>query len=143
MSTYMIDMVRMTPEGDLTLPETVKARLRRLLEQQPGADAFSVYEEEGVLVLVPVREGEEPAYIPTPKEIAEVVTYFRARMRAQETAPSSLNDEFIGGLTYREYFALSEEEEKMLWDTVFADEAMEIEDFSEAEVASDAHIPPR
>ena len=90
---------------------------------------------------MPVRESEELAYIPTLEEIAEVVAHFRARMRARETAPPSLDDEFIGGLTYREYFALSEEEEKALWDEVFADEAMEIEDFSEVEVAPDARVP--
>ena len=56
MSTHIIDLIRMTPDGDLALPETVKARLRQLLERQPGTDAFSVYEEEGALVLVPVRE---------------------------------------------------------------------------------------
>jgi hypothetical protein len=143
MSTHIIDLIRMTPDGEPTLPETVKARLRQLLERRPGADAFSVYEEEGVLVLVPVRESEEPAYVPAPKEMAEVVAYFRARMRARETAPPSLDDEFIGGLTYKEYFALSEEEEKALWDEVFADEAMEIEDFSEVEVAPDARVPSR
>ena len=143
MSTPIVDLIRMTPDGDLALPETVKARLRELLERQPGADAFSVYEEEGALVLVPVRESEEPAYVPTPKEKAEVVADFRSRMRVRETAPPSLDDEFIGGLTYREYFALSEEEEKALWDEVFADEAMEIEDFSEVEVAPDARVPSR
>lgn len=143
MSTYTIDLIRMTPDGELTLPEAVKARLRQLLERQPGADAFSVYEEEGALVLVPVREGEEPPYVPLPEEIAEVVAYFRARMRARETAPPSLDDEFIGGLTYSEYFALSEEEEKALWDDVFADEAMEVEDFTELEVAPDARVPSR
>ena len=143
MSTHIIDLIRMTPDGDLALPDTVKARLRQLLERQPGADAFSVYEKEGALVLVPVRESEEPAYIPTPKEIAEVVAHFRARVRARETAPPSLDDEFIGGLTYKEYFALSEEEEKALWDEVFADEAMEIEDFSEIKVAPDARVPSR
>lgn len=30
MSTHMMDMVRMTPDGDLTLPETVKARLKNV-----------------------------------------------------------------------------------------------------------------
>jgi len=70
-----------------------------------------------------------------------VVAHFRATVRAQETASPSLDDEFIGGLTYREYFALSEEEEKALWDGVFAYEAMEIKDFSEVEVASDARVP--
>lgn len=99
MSTHIIDLIRMTPDGDLTLPEAVKARLRQLLERQPGADAFSVYEKGRALVLVPVRESEEPAYAPAPKEIAEVVAYFRARMQARETAPPSLDDEFIGGLT--------------------------------------------
>jgi hypothetical protein len=65
----------------------------------------------------------------------------RARMRVRETAPPSLDDEFIGGLTYKEYFALSEEEEKALWDKVFADEAMEVENFTEVEVAPDARVP--
>jgi hypothetical protein len=143
MSTHLIDLIRMTPDGEPTLPEAVKARLRQLLERQPGANAFSVYEEEGVLVLVPVRESEEPAYIPTLEEIAEVVAHFRARTRVREMAPPSLHDEFTGGLTYKEYFALSEEEEKAVWDEVFADEAMEIEDFTEVEVAPDARVPSR
>jgi len=74
-------------------------------------------------VLVPVRVGERPAYVPTREEVAQMVTSFREQMRVQEAEPPALDEEFIGGLTYRQYYALSDEEEKALWDELFADEA--------------------
>ncbi|MBI4769361.1 MAG: hypothetical protein HY784_02835 [Chloroflexi bacterium] len=47
----------------------------------------------------------------------------------------SLNDQFLIGLTYREYFALSETEQDDFWERMFAEEVWEIEDFEDVNVA--------
>lgn len=85
---------------------------------------------------------ERPAYIPTPQEVVDMVDYFRERIRAQETEPLSPDDEFIGGLTYREYFALSDAEAEALWDELATD-APRLEDLPEIEVRPDARLPAR
>jgi len=85
---------------------------------------------------------ERPAYIPTPQEVVDMVDYFRERIRAQETEPPSLDDEFIGGLTYREYFALSDAEAEALWNELAAD-APRLKDLPEIEVRPDARLPAR
>lgn len=85
---------------------------------------------------------ERPTYIPTPQEVVDMVDYFRERMRAQETEPPSPEDEFIGGLTYREYFALTDAEAEALWDELTAD-APRLEDLPEIEVRPDARVPAR
>ncbi len=69
------------------------------------------------------------------KEPKKAVDDFHRKMLVVSgTAAPSLDEPFIGGLTYREYCALSEAEEKALWDRLFADEEMEIDDFEEVEV---------
>ena len=80
--------------------------------------------------------------IPMSQEVVVVVDDFRERMRAQETEPSSLDDEFIGGLTYREYFALSDAEAEALWNELGAD-APRLEDLPEIEVTPDTRLPAR
>ena len=50
-----------------------------------------------------------------------ISTHFRQRMLEMRggIAPS-LEEEFLGGLTYGEYLKLSEEEEKAFWDKLFS-----------------------
>jgi len=83
-----------------------------------------------------------PVYIPAPQEVVDMMDYFRERMRSQETEPPSLDDEFIGGLTYREYFALSDAEAEALWNELAAD-APRLEDLPEVEIRPDASLPAR
>ncbi len=83
-----------------------------------------------------------PVFIPTPQEVVDMVDYFRERMRALETEPPSPDGEFVGGLTYREYFALTDAEAEALWDELTAD-APRLEDLPEIEVRPDARLPAR
>lgn len=75
-----------------------------------------------------------------PEEVlAEAITYFRAKADRRLTPPS-LDDPFIGGLTYREYFALSDAEAEALWDKLAA-EAPSLEELPVVEVTPDARLP--
>lgn len=56
---------------------------------------------------------------------------------------ASPDDPFIGGLTYAEYFALSEAEQDALWDQLFAEVALDMESMPEVDVASHADVPAR
>jgi len=83
--------------------------------------------------LIPIKVPEEA--------LNKASIYFRAKAKVREKAPS-LDDPFIGGLTYREYFALSDEEAEALWDK-FAAEAPPLETMPVVEVQPDARIPAR
>lgn len=52
--------------------------------------------------------------------LAEAVAYFRDKARRRATPPS-LEDPFIAGLTYRQYFALPDDEADALWDDLGAE----------------------
>lgn len=47
---------------------------------------------------------------------------------------------YFGGLTWREYQALSDEERRMLWDQLYAEFDVEIEAVEERDVRSDALV---
>ena len=72
--------------------------------------------------------------------LTEAVAYFRAK--ASDRTPPSLDDPFIGDLTYREYFALSENEADMLWAELDA-EAPVLEELPVIDVQPDAQLPSR
>ena len=77
-----------------------------------------------------------------PKEaLAEAIAYFQQKARQRPTPPS-LDDPFIAGLTYREYFALPDEEADALWDELAA-EAPSLEELPVIEVRPDAQLPAR
>jgi hypothetical protein len=48
--------------------------------------------------------------------------------------PPAPDEPFIGGLTYGEYLALSEEEEAAFWDKLFQEEEIGIDDLQEHDV---------
>lgn len=77
--------------------------------------------------------------------VAESQTeYFRRELqRRRGGKPLEMDEQFIGGLTYGEYLALSEEEETTFWDELFAEEMMGIDDFEEYDVNPDARVPTR
>ena len=52
----------------------------------------------------------------------------------------TLDDKFLEGLTYREYFALPEAEQNTFWDKIFKEDAWEIEDFEEVDVRPDIAV---
>ena len=123
------------------MSETVTTIPRRVEQMAHILQRFSREELAQLIVLVPDLKEVEPAGIP---EGETAVTYFRrlaTEMRG-DIAPSP-HDQFIEGLTYEQYFALSEEEEEALWDRLFAEGDMDIEDFEEHEVKPAAYIPAR
>jgi len=70
-----------------------------------------------------------------PEAEEELVAHFRRLGLEQRGGrPASLDDAFIGGLTYAEYFALSEAEQDVIWDELFAEAAIDMESMSEADV---------
>jgi hypothetical protein len=52
--------------------------------------------------------------------LAEAVAYFQDKARRRATSPS-LDDPFIAGLTYRQYFALPDDEADALWEELEAE----------------------
>lgn len=116
-----------------TVPRRVK-QMANILQR------FSREELAQLIALVPDLEEVRPAAIPDETTMA----YFRrlaTEMRGG-TVPSP-HDEFISGLTYEQYLALSEEEEEALWNRLFAEGEMGIEDFEEHEVKPAAYVPAR
>ncbi len=71
--------------------------------------------------------------------VAQAISYFQEKAR-QRATPPSLDDVFVGGLTFREYFALPEEEATALWEELAA-EAPELEDLPVIEARPDARVP--
>jgi hypothetical protein len=56
------------------------------------------------------------------KEDAELAEHVRQLAASQNIAPIASDDEpFIGGLTYAQYFALSEAEQDAFWEQLFTD----------------------
>jgi len=61
--------------------------------------------------------------------------YWRRTLREERGGlRPALDDVFLEGMTYREYFALPEAGQDALWDRIFMEEAWEIEDFEEIDV---------
>ncbi|MFQ5872780.1 MAG: hypothetical protein ACE5JL_03125 [Dehalococcoidia bacterium] len=73
--------------------------------------------------------------------LAEAVAYFQEKARHRSTPPSP-EDPFIAGLTYREYFALPDEEADALWEELAA-EAPSLEELPVIEAKPDARVPAR
>ena len=71
--------------------------------------------------------------------VREAVAWVREQAAAWPRPPS-LDDPFIGGLTYREYFALSDEEADALWERL-ADEMPDSDNAPIVEVSPNARIP--
>jgi hypothetical protein len=102
---------------------------------------FSREELAQLIALVPDLEEVKPAGIP---EGETATAYFRRLATGMRGGIAhSPHDEFLGGLTYEEYLALSEEEEEALWNRLFAEGEMDIEDFEEHEVKPAAYVPAR
>ena len=71
--------------------------------------------------------------------VREAVAYI-CEQAIHRATPPSLGDPFIGELTYREYFALSDEEAEALWEQLSA-EAPTADEAPVVEVSPDARIP--
>ncbi len=71
----------------------------------------------------------------------EAVLHFRQLIQEQERRnPSMVTNTFINGMPYDEYFALSLEEQDAIWDQIFAEAEIDIEDIVEIDIAPNAHV---
>lgn len=98
------------------------AQLVNLVPQLQEAQRFAKVEEEAI------------------KHFRQVLTHKR------DGAPLALDEPFLGGLTYREYLALSPEDEDALWERLFAEaeeSLKDLEELEEADVRPDARLPTR
>ncbi len=118
---------------------TVPQRVRKV------AEVLRLFTREELVQLVSlVPQIREVQPLPEMEEAASAAEYFRRELLTRRGGePPSLDEAFIGGLTYGEYLALSEEEETAFWDRLFTQEKMEIDDFEEHDVKPDARIPAR
>jgi len=73
--------------------------------------------------------------------LAKAVAYFQTKADHRLPSPS-LDDLFINGLTYHEYFALPDDEADALWENI-AIEAPALEELPVIEVRPDARLPIR
>lgn len=93
-----------------------------------------------VLTLMP-----ELSALPTPTPLREATPQYWRRVLREERGDyhPGLDDEFLGGLTYRDYFACSAAEQDAFWDRIFQEHAWEIEDFEEVDVRPDIGLAAR
>jgi len=70
--------------------------------------------------------------------------YWRRALREERGGyQPSLDDVFLEGVTYREYFALSEAEQDAFWDKLFSNETWRIGDFEEVNVNPNISVAAR
>jgi hypothetical protein len=101
-------------------------------------------QEEMAQLIELVPELREIKPVSERREEADAVEYFRQlALEMSGGVTPSLQDEFLEGLTYEEYFALSDEEEKALWDRIFAGDETGPYDLEEQEAPTDAIIAAR
>ena len=92
---------------------------------------FSPEERIRLLELVPELQKTETTSILR----ESTMNYYIDGLSAQrEGAPLDLDAPFLGGMTYGDYLALSEQEENVFWDDVFAEDVMDIDDYEEYDV---------
>lgn len=120
MTTVTVDK-----QGKVGLPEDVLKESHI----QPGSQLV-VLAHEGKIVLLDKerfrQQVEQPAQ--------EVLAQFRRSIASAPQAP------FLGGLTFEEYAALSEEEETALWERLSAEAEKELRHVKESDVP--AHFRP-
>ena len=109
------------------------------------AEVINLFTREEIVQLVSiVPRLREIQVIPELSEDVSAVEHFRSELLARRGGKPPVHDEtFIGGLTYEEYLALSEEEAAAVWDRLFAEEEMEADNFEEHDVKPDARVPAR
>jgi len=88
-----------------------------------------------------VPELERARALEAMEEEQQAVAYFRrAAMALTGGTLPSLRDEFLEGLTYEEYFTLSEAEQDALWERIFAEEETEPYDLEEHDARTGAGV---
>ena len=88
---------------------------------------------------VPVEE-----VAPSQRDPGELRTWYTAKVKEVGPGYRTMqdNDPFLDGLTVGEYFALTDEEQKALWDRLYTEELDRFEDMEELDVPPEA-VPAR
>jgi hypothetical protein len=112
----------------------------RLLRQAQLGERLQVMVEQGEIRILPAIT--VPSRLPYGVSVDEAQTVLReAREEAIALyggqAPPA-DQPYFGGVTWREYQALSDEERQALWDKLYAEFDVEIEATEEQDVRSDA-----
>jgi len=112
----------------------------RLLRQAQLGERLQVMVEQGEIRIRPA--GTVPSRLPYGVSVDEAQTVLR---EAREEAIALYGDQappvdqpYFGGVTWREYQALSDEERQALWDKLYAEFDVEIEATEEQDVRPDA-----
>jgi len=114
----------------------------RLLRQAQLGERLQVIVEQGEIRILPART--VPSRLPYGVSVDEAQTVLReAREEAIALyggqAPPA-DQPYFGGVTWREYQVLSDEERQALWDKLYAEFDVEIEATEEQDVRSDALV---
>jgi len=112
----------------------------RLLRQAQLGERLQVMVEQGEIRIL--SAGTVPPRLPYGVSVDEAQTVLREVREEAITlyggqAPPA-DQPYFGGVTWREYQALSDEERQALWDKLYAEFDMEIEAVEEQDVRSDA-----
>ncbi len=99
---------------------------------------FTISELNQLVALVPALQDLQPV------TDDPLITYFRTLGQAQRKGQiTKADDKFIEGLSYTQYFALSEAEQDAIWEQIFAESTIDMEAISEIELSPYAHMPTR
>ena len=114
----------------------------RLLRQAQLGERLQVMVEQGEIRILPART--VPPRLPYSVSVDEAQTVLREVREEAITlyggqAPPA-DQPYFGGVTWREYQALSDEERQALWDKLYAEFDVEIEATEEQDVRSDALV---
>jgi hypothetical protein len=114
----------------------------RLLRQAQLGERLQVMVEQGEIRILPA--GTVPSRLPYGVSVDEAQTVLR---EAREEAIAlyggqapPVDQPYFGGVTWREYQALSDEERQALWDKLYAEFDVEIEATEEHNVRPDALV---
>ena len=112
----------------------------RLLRQAQLGERLQVMVEQGEIRILPA--GTVPSRLPYGVSVDEAQTVLREAREEAITlyggqAPPA-DQPYFGGVTWREYQALSDEEGQALWDKLYAEFDVEIEATEEQDVRPDA-----
>jgi glucan biosynthesis protein len=86
------------------------------------------------------------ALVPALREVQpfdedHVVARFRQLgLELRAGRPASLDDPFLGGLTYAQYFALSTAEQDAFWEQLFHEPPLDMEAMPEVDLTADAKL---
>ena len=93
-----------------------------------------------LVTLVPVLQEVKPTPVRIKKDTVDISLQQLAQEISEKGSPS-LHDEFLFGLTYEDYFHLSDGEAEALWDKAFAEESITLDREPEYTARPDVRVP--